>query len=503
MHYSNPIIPGFYPDPSVCRVGDDFYLVNSSFEYFPGVPVFHSRDLAHWQPIGHCLTRPSQLPLQHARASGGIYAPTIRYHAGTYYMITTNVDGGGHFFVTAEDPAGPWSEPVWVEGDGIDPSLFFDEDGQVYFNCTGEGGIQQSLIDPHSGKRLGKPRMVWTGTGGAHPEAPHLYKIDGRYYLLIAEGGTEYGHMVTIARADSPWGPFESCPRNPILTHRSLNHPIQGAGHADLFADQHGRWWMVFLAFRPKGYTPTYNLGRETFLAPVTWTADGWPLVNGGQPVQLAMDAPLPAGSPWPAPPELDDFVTAQPGLAWNFLRNPDVENYDFTRRPGFVCLRGSAVTLDQPDSPTWLGRRQTHFRCVISALMDFDPQEENEEAGLTAYMNPTHHYDIGVTLRGQQRLLFVRRRIGRLAAITYQRPVPSGKLILSMRADTEEYHFGWAPEGGDTEWLYDADGERRYLSTEVAGGFTGVYFAIYATGNGAACRDSADFDWVTYREGD
>ncbi len=503
MTYTNPIIPGFYPDPSICRVGEDYFLVNSSFEYFPGVPVFHSRDLAHWQQIGHCLTRPSQLPLESARVSGGIYAPTIRYHAGLFYMITTNVDGGGHFFVTAADPAGPWSEPVWLEGEGIDPSLFFDHDGKVYFSHTGAGGIHQSQIDARSGQILTQPRLIWSGTGGAHPEGPHLYKIDGFYYLLIAEGGTEYGHMITIARSESPWGPWESCPHNPILTHRSLNHPIQGAGHADLFADQHGRWWMVFLAFRPKGYTPAYNLGRETFLTPVAWTPDGWPLVNGGKPVDLQMEATLPGGSTWPAEAELDDFVTTQPGLHWNYLRNPQMGNYDFTRRPGFVCLRGAAANLDAVDSPTWLGRRQRHFRCVASALMDFDPQVDSEEAGLTAYMNPLHHYEIGVTRRKRQRILFVRRRIGRLSAVTFQRPVPSGKLVLSIRADTEEYHFGWAPEGGEMEWLYQVDAERRYLTTEVAGGFTGVYLAMYASGNGALCRGSADFDWFSYREGD
>lgn len=275
-HFSNPIIPGFYPDPSMCRVGNDYYLVTSTFEYFPGVPLFHSRDLIHWRQIGHCLTRSSQLPLEKAGSSGGIYAPTLRYHNGKFYMVTTNV-AVGNFFVYADDPAGEWSEPVWLEHKGIDPSLFFDDDGKVYFTWTTDNQIWQCEIDINTGATLTKPRPIWSGTGGRYPEAPHLYKINGTYYLLIAEGGTEYGHMVTLARADSPWGSFESCPHNPILTHRHRGaNPIQGTGHADLVEAHDGSWWMVFLAFRTLAhYQNFHHLGRETFLAPVKWDEAG------------------------------------------------------------------------------------------------------------------------------------------------------------------------------------------------------------------------------------
>lgn len=500
MKFRNPVIPGFHPDPSICRVGEDFFLVNSSFEFFPGVPIFHSRDLAHWQQIGHVLTRPSQLPLTGARASGGIYAPSLRHHAGLYYMITTNVDGGGHFYVTSPSPAGPWSEPVWLPGGGIDPSLFFDDDDTCYFTYTDDTSIQQAIIEPSTGRLLTPPRPIWQGTGGMHPEGPHLYKIGGVYYLLIAEGGTEYGHMVTLARSASPWGPWEACPGNPILTHRSRLSPIQGCGHADLVDDANGQWWLVFLAFRPLGYYPCYNLGRETFLAPVTWTSDGWPVVNHGQLIELEMDAPLPSGKPLEAAPTLDDFVTEQPGYVWNYLRNPDPEDYDTQRRPGWISLRCSAAGLDDAASPAWLGRRQEHHRCSALTLIDFDPEEEREEAGLTAYMNPTHHYEIGLTRRKGRRMLFVRRRIGRLAAYTLMRPVPAGRLVLGIRADTQEYHFGWGLDGGEMEWLYEADAERNYLTTEVAGGFTGVYLAIFASGGGQPSGNRADFDWFDYR---
>ena len=233
--YQNPVIPGFYPDPSVCRAGDDFYLVNSSFEYFPGVPVFHSKDLIHWEQIGHCLTRDSQLPLQKCRASGGIYAPTIRYQDGLFYMITTNITGGGNFVVTATDPAGNWSDPVRIEPTGIDPDLFF-ENGKVYVCSTdGKMGIQMSQIDIKTGKRIGEKRHIWRGTGGRNAEGPHLYKKDGLYYLMISEGGTEYGHKITIARSKELTGPYMSNPSNPILTHADelgQGSPIQGTGHS-------------------------------------------------------------------------------------------------------------------------------------------------------------------------------------------------------------------------------------------------------------------------------
>src|SRR5436190_867054 len=293
MTFTNPIIPGFHLDPSICRLGQDYFLVTSSFEYFPGVPLFHSRDLVHWRQIGHVLTRPSQLSFAHWQPFGGIFAPTIRYHEGTFYLITTNMSGGGNFYVHTRNPFGEWSDPLWVDQGGIDPSLYFDDDGRVYLSSTETlplpdeidlaapfWGIQQSEMDITTGRLLTEPRRIWAGTGGRSPEGPHLYKINGRYYLLVAEGGTEHGHMVTIARSDTAWGPWESCPHNPILTHRSFHSPFQALGHADLFEAHNGSWWLVCLGVRPQGYPPTAHLGREPFLAPVQWDDACWPHVG-------------------------------------------------------------------------------------------------------------------------------------------------------------------------------------------------------------------------------
>jgi xylan 1,4-beta-xylosidase len=500
MQYTNPVIPGFYPDPSVCRVGNNYYLVTSTFEYFPGVPIFHSHDLIHWRQIGNCLTHASQLPLANARSSGGIFAPTIRHHAGVFYMATTNVSSGKHLYVFTEDPAGNWSEPVWVEQGGIDPSLFFDDDGKIYFTCTNLGGIYQFQIDIQTGQPLTEPCKVWSGTGGRYPEAPHLYKINGRYYLMIAEGGTEYGHMETIARSHSPWGPFEPCPRNPILTHRNRGvHPIQGTGHGDIIEAHDGSWWIVFLAFRRmEQYSNYHHLGRETFLAPLTWDKDGWPVVYREGTVELEMEAECLPPHPWEPEPTCDDFDSTTLKPYWNFLRNPRLEDWSLTERPGWLRLKGSTVTLDDVDTPAFVGRRQQHPACRAAVHLDFSPQRDHEEAGLTVFMNEGHHYEIAVTSRDSARVVFVRRRIGDLSTVVAQENILGGIIDLQIQAELTHYTFSYILDGHPPRTL--ATGAARYLSSEVAGGFTGVYFGMYATGNGKAAMFPADFDWFDYQ---
>ncbi len=506
--YRNPVIPGFHPDPSVVRVGDDFYLVTSSFEFFPGVPVFTSRDLVHWRQLGHALTRGSQLPLAKARASGGIYAPTIRHHEGTFYMITTNVDGGGNFFVSAKDPAGPWSEPVWLRDvGGIDPSLFFDDDGAVYLTGQGNGspgqprGIYQTTLDVKSGKLLQPLRLVWDRTGTRYPEAPHLYKIRGRYYLMIAEGGTEYGHMVTIARSDSPWGPFEPCPRNPILTNRQTENdvPVQGTGHGDLVEAPDGSWWMVFLAFRPVSGN-WHHLGRETYLAPVTWDADGWPVVNGGKPVGLEVEAAGLPEHPLPAPSVRAGFDKPL-GPEWNYLRQRNRDAYTLDARPGWLTLRGEATALGAAASPTWVGRRQQHLDTRVATLLDFAPTRDGDEAGISVYMNPDHRYEVGVGRANGHRRVFLRQRLGPyVEAVTASAPLEGDEpVVLQVEATPEEYAFSYgAAMSGKPQVATILLGRAavRYLSSEVAGGFTGVYFGLYATGNGRPASGPAHFDW-------
>lgn len=502
MRYKNPIIPGFHPDPSICRKGDDFYLVTSSFEYFPGVPIFHSRDLVNWRQIGHCLTRKSQLPLEKAWASGGIFAPTIRYHGGKFYMVTTNVSGFGNFFVTATDPAGEWSDPVMLPIGAIDPSLFFDDDGKVYLTGTerveGKPGISQSEIDIETGKQLSQTKHIWDGTGGRYPEGPHLYKINGMYYLLISEGGTEYGHYVTIARSKSPWGPFESCPHNPILTHRDTEDEIiQGTGHADLIQAVNGSWWLVFLAYR---MTAPYfhHLGRETFLAPVSWDKDGWPIIGNKGRVSLEMEADLLAPHSFEKEDSRDDFDEDKLKLCWNFLRNPREDSWSLRDRPSWLCLRGLETSLSDIGSPALVCRRQQHFDCQATSLLDFKPTRDGEEAGLAVYVNDEHHYEVALTMIEGERCVIVRRTVGDLSAIVAKERAQDKSLVLQIRADKDHYYLGYGYNKDQLKII--AKGYTKLLAKEVTfNGFTGAMFALYATGNGKPCTSPAYFDWFDY----
>jgi len=499
LTYRNPVLPGCYPDPSVCRVGHDYYLVTSSFVYSPGVPIFHSRDLVHWRQIGHCLERESQLPLAGAAFWAGIFAPTLRHHNGTFYMTTTNMSSIGNFIVTASAPEGPWSEPITVAQPGIDPSLFFDSDGSVIYTTAHEGALQ-SRIDVTTGKLLTEPRVVWAGTGGQFPEGPHLYWHKDWYYLLMSEGGTEYGHMITMARCRTPWGPFEPCARNPLLTHRSQKSPIQGVGHADLIDTAEGEWFAVSLGFRPNGYPPCYHLGRETYLTPVVWSGDGFPIFGSRGTVELEHETTL-ALEPSPDTAPRDDFTTNRLAFCWNYLRNPDTDLYSLSEREGYLRLRGSAAGLDDVASPAWVGRRQCHFTVRVMACLVFQPETDHEEAGLVVRMNEQHHYEIFVSRRTGIPSVVVRRRIGSLQVEVACCPLlpNDSRVVLAIEATRDTYTFSFGRTENDLVRL--GEGETRYLSTEVAGGFTGVYFAMYASGNGSACAGPADFDWFEYLE--
>jgi xylan 1,4-beta-xylosidase len=519
----NPVIPGFYPDPSICRVGSDYFLVTSSFEYLPGVPIFHSPDLVNFRQLGHCLVRDSQLDLRKAKSAQGTWAPTLRYHAGTFYMVTTN-RLVANFYVTARDPAGPWSEPIFYDHTGYDPSIFFDDDGTAYFtNTSDEGKIVQSTFEPKSGKRTSEIRELWAGTGGPYAEAPHLYRRNGYYYLLLAEGGTGYEHRVTLARSRSPWGPFEACPHNPLLAHRDrVDHPFQCAGHADLVEAEDGSWWAVCLGVRPiHRWMRYHHLGRETFVVPVTWGDDDWPhigeaglipeaisgprLLNGQSPhvaYSLAVKPGRPAGTDASderyAGPVRDDFDAPELGLAWNYRKNPARERYSLSERSGSLRLRGAPLGLDDEEgSPTFVGRRQRHFDCRAATVVDFEPASDGEEAGLTVLMNPSHHYEVFVSRKKGERFVQARRRVDDLSVTSEPLPLPAGAVKLEIRASAQRFRLGFVTaDDGFHELL---TGHSRFLSSEIAGGFMGVYLAMYAAGNGRAESAPAYFDWFEY----
>jgi alpha-N-arabinofuranosidase len=538
--FTNPILPGFYPDPSVCRVGEDFYLVTSSFEFFPGLPIFHSRDLVHWRQLGHVLDRPEQLNLDGIRPSGGLYAPTMRHQNGVFYVINTLVDGTehkGNFIVTATDPAGPWSLPHWLpDAPGIDPSLFFDDDGRAWYvgnrpafegHYEGHCEIWLQELDLGGAEGQGEMRLVgprhtlWDGAvkGAVYAEAPHLYKVNGTYYLMIAEGGTAHDHAVTIARSARVTGPYEGNPRNPILTHRhlGLDAPIVGTGHADLVQTQYGEWWLVALAMRPyDGYF--YNLGRETFLAPVRWE-EGWPVVSPGTGrIETVYPAPNLPEQRWPADAPCDTFEAATLGHQWNFLRTPRRRGsprgrgsphppaggealYSLRARPGCLRLYLKAETVAERANPAFIGRRQQHMDFAAVVAMDFEPTTPDEVAGLVLLQNDAFHFRFVCTLDAEgTRIVRVIKRLHGVDAVIGEAPVGAGRLFLKASARGQAYSFyvGATPEAWTTV-VAETDG--RLLSTPIAGGFTGAYVGMYASSNGQPTTGYADFDWFAYWE--
>jgi len=499
--YNNPVISGMNPDPSICVVGEDYYTITSSFTWFPGVPIYHSKDLINWKMIGYCLDRKSNLDLS---KGSGIYAPTLRYHNGTFYMVTTNQRNGGNFYVTTTDPKGPWSDPIWIkELGGIDPSLFFDDDGKIYFTTTDIDGIIQAEIDIKTGQLLTKPKIIWTGTGGRYPEGPHLYKINNTYYLLISEGGTEYGHQVVIAKSNNPWGPFEANPNNPILTHinkPSQGSPIQGTGHADLVKAHDGSWWMAFLAFRPVGGRH-HHIGRETFLAPVSWTTQGWPLVNTVGTVDVNMNVKTLPQFPGNSDPDSwrEDFDTSSLSLRWNYIRNPKMENYSLTDRKKWLSLTATKENLDGTNDITFVGFRQKHHSFASTTLMDFHPNFSNEEAGLSVYHKAKGHYDVYVTKQGKDRYVVLRYSLGNINHIESQFKLDeNSSVFVKVEATPTMYTFFFSQDGSIFTPMGNV--ESKFISTETLGGFVGVYIGLYATCNGKDSKTKAYFNWVDYK---
>ncbi|NYJ07213.1 glycoside hydrolase family 43 protein [Petropleomorpha daqingensis] len=469
MTAQRPVVPGFFPDPSICRVDDAYYLACSSFEYAPGLPVFRSTDLRSWEQIGNALDRPSQLSVAGAVSSGGIFAPTLRHHAGRFWLITTNMsDPQGHLLVTADDPAGPWSEPVFFpEAPGIDPDLSWDEDGSCYLTWAGfaDGqplGVVQAVVDPTTGAVLSEPRQLWQGTGGKFPEGPHIYRIGDLWYQLIAEGGTERGHAVTIARGPSPSGPFEPCPWNPVLTTRGTDSPVQNAGHADLVQRPDGSWALVYHGVRVRGSSPQWHvLGRETFAADVTWE-DGWPRVT--EPIE---------------PPPV--------GLVSESLSGPELPPSWVSpgRFPGEVlhpAEGGRRLTADDAAEPVFVGRRQQHLHAGVRA----DVRVEDGAGGLELRIDPRH----ALRLEADGERVRAVVRIGSITSVLGE-AATGPDVTLELRAEPSTGHV-WSTESGPDDLVAGVvtagrlvelgrlDG--RYLSTEVAGGMTGRVLGVWCS---------------------
>lgn len=496
---SNPLLPGCYPDPSICRFGDWFYLVNSTFEYLPGLPVFRSRDLSSWEQVGHVVHRPGQLAgrlaLDHIDSSGGLYAPTLREHAGRFWVVCTVVDRedasrGGHVLFTADDPAGPWSDGVWLAGEGIDPSLFFDDDGRVWFHATrpahlpqwdGQTEVWLRELDLHTLELIGPEHVLWIGAlrGAVWAEGPHLFRVDGHYVLLAAEGGTERNHAVCVARADAVTGPYLGNPANPMLTHRHLGQgfPVTAVGHADLVQAADGSWWAVLLAMRPRdGHV---MLGRETFLVPVVWQ-DGWPVFSpGAGRVPDSVEVPFAAPTTPSAPRGIVSGLVPANDPRWCTPRalptlrataTPDGRGWRIPACPATPADVGGAA---------FLGLRLQHHEVELRVRLRTE-LALGEEAGLLVRQSEADH--LRLTVVGD-RVRAVHRRAGTETVLgEMSRPVePEVTLTARVRGGEIELLIG----DGVNETVVGC-GDGRLLDSASTGGFLGLWAGVYVTSNGA-----------------
>lgn len=508
--FYSPILPGWYSDPSICTNGDGHYfLVTSTFTYFPGVPIFHSKDLVNWKQIGHVLSRPSQLVnMKGQHVSGGIFAPAIEYnaHNKTYYMITTNV-GAGNFFVKTQNPFGEWSDPIKLpEVGGIDPSFFFDEDGRAYIvnnddapdykpEYSGHRTIRIQEFDVKTDKTIG-PRKILVNKG-VHPaekpiwiEGPHMYKINGKYFLMDAEGGTSNWHSEVIFRGDSPMRTFMPWDKNPILTQRHLNasrpNPITCAGHADLVQAKEGDWWAVFLACRPIN-NKFENLGRETFLMPVRWSEDGFPyMTQGDEAVPMILKRPgvkraeeVTFGNF----EKNEDFDTPSLGMQWMTLRAPGTELYSLSDNPGYLTLKCADISAKEKDTPAFICRRMQHHNFECTTRMLFEPSDDKEAAGLLLFKDERHQYFLAVNKSGAKKqisLKKIREKDQVLASATL--PENLNEIYLRVVSKGTHYDFYYSLKEGNDWTLLCRNINAKYLSTATAGGFTGSTIGLYAT---------------------
>jgi xylan 1,4-beta-xylosidase len=521
----NPILTGFYPDPSIVRVGADYYLVNSTFSYFPGIPVFHSKDLKNWKQIGNVISRTSQMNFVGDRVTRGLFAPAIDYHKGTYYLTCTLIDHKGNFVVTAKDPAGPWSDPVWLpQVKGIDPSLFFD-DNKAYILYNSDPPDRVSLYPGHRTIRIYEfdpiaLRVVGEETtlvnGGVDItkkpvwiEGPHIMKANNWYYLYAAEGGTSVNHSEVVFRSRSVLGPYVPYAENPILTQKGLpadrKYPVTSAGHAQFVVGPDGKTYAIFLAVRPY-QDDFYNTGRETFIAPVEWRNE-WPVINPQSAVvRYSYQAPYKEVKQSQALPQSGNFSYTlsfekqlDPSLL--FLRTCDSSSFALSKADG-LTLNLKPETCMDTGNPSFIGKRQQHLYCSVETELSFATTKANEKAGLTIFQDELHFYFICKSVEKDQPVVQLYKSNPETKKMDLLAQVPlagnSKKLWLRISAEGQFYSFRFADQPSEWKLLKDSV-DAKFLSTHVAGGFTGCLFGLYATSSGISTVQKATFKWLSY----
>ena len=540
-YFINPIIPGAHPDPSICRVGDDYYIVNSSFEYFPGLPIHHSKDLVNWELIGHGLHREEQcsgaMNLVDVQSDGGIHAPTIRYNKGIFYIITTNVYNKGdgspglmrNFVITAKDPSGPWSDPHIIEGaPGIDPDIFFDTNGKVYFtgthspgdmNANGIGEIWIQELDIKKWKLKGKRHTVWDGVFGCCTEGPHIYKQHGLYYLLVAEGGTGKNHAVMIAASEKILGPYEENPRNPILTTRHVTNGyfVNSTGHADIVQLSDGRWYMVSLGKR-NDLDGDANMGRETHLIPMKWepTIVKWEQVSDikWEPVRYLFPVPAPLTGkverfvplPFKDKPQyinnsfIDDFASDKLNLEWNFIRVPQGKTVSLINNPGYLRLYAKPATIEDRKNFSMIGFRQKESDFDFEVKMSYLPKDNKVQSGIIHYQKE-RNYLMNTVYKMKKKYYLEQQLKEKDKKVISLKKMPlknyKGSIIFKTVSRKDEYTFFYSLDDGQNFTYFTTLDAIKMLDRN----YTGALLGMFSTSNGEISKDYADFDWIRYKD--
>ena len=540
-YFINPIISGAHPDPSICRVGNDYYIVNSSFEYFPGLPIHHSKDLVNWELIGYGLHREDQcngeMNLVDVQSDGGIHAPTIRYHKGTFYIITTNVYNSGdgspglmrNFIITAKNPSGPWSKPHIIEGaPGIDPDIFFDDNGKVYFtgthspgdmNSNGIGEIWIQELDIKRWKLVGKRHTVWDGIFGCCTEGPHIYKEHGLYYLLVAEGGTGKNHAVMIAASENILGPYEENQRNPILTtrHLSNNYFVNSTGHADMIELEDGRWYMVSLGKR-NDLDGDANMGRETYLMPMQWEStivkweqvseDRWEPLRYLFPVVAPLTGKVERFTPLPFTDRpqyinntvIDDFLNENLDLRWTFIRVPEEKTYSLLENPGFLRLYSKPGKIEDRKRFSLVGFRQKESDFEFEVKMNFLPNKDKVESGVIHYQKEWNYLTNTVIKKRKKYYLEQKLKEKGKEVVTLKKTILKGydgNIILKVKSKKDRYDFFYSLNDGSSFDYFTSIEAIKVLDRN----YTGALLGLFTTSNGVLSQDYADYDWVRYKD--
>lgn len=523
----NPILTGFYPDPSIVQVGTDYYLVHSTFSYFPGIPVFHSKDLKNWKQIGNVIDRPTQMDFMGERLTRGLFAPAISYYKGTYYLTCTDIDHDGNFVVTAKNPAGPWSDPVKIpQVRGIDPSIYFDEAADkayILYNSDAPGNkplysghrtIRMYEFDYQNLKVVGEEKQLVNGGVDLSKkpvwiEAPHIMKRNGWYYLYAAEGGTSVNHSEVILRSKEVWGPYVPFEGNPILTQRELpadrKYAITSAGHAQFVDGPDGKMYCIFLAVRPyEG--DYYNTGRETFIAPVTWSND-WPMIEHGEKaISYTYPVTYKEVKQKDALPQSGNFaytLTFDKALdpALLFMRTLDKSWYSLSKKQG-LTLKLKPETVMELGNPAFIGKRQQHLFSTAETELDFTPTSEKEKAGLIILQDEGHFYFLCKSKSQDKDVLQLYKSIPRSKEMELLTEVPltgkTGKVGLRIASQGDTYHFQYSTDAKNWKLLQDKV-DAKFLSTKAAGSFIGCLYGMYATSSGDASTNTASFQYLKY----